>query len=185
MYEITFDIETTGLDLLKDIPIQVGAVVHQVGRKTGDRETALAEVLWHTVAPHPLPAIITKITGLTNKILQEKGYTPSLSAKKWHELVWKYQPAILIGYNLINFDFPMLSNFLSTYTPGRFKHPPVFQILDVMHMASVYFHTRKWIKLSECAKRLGIPFDKELLHTALEDAILTQKCYVKMLPAFI
>ncbi len=74
----------------------------------------------------------------------------------------------------------MIQNWMHHHNPGKFKHPPIQKLIDVMHMASAHFKTRRWLKLENLAQALDVPYSKEDLHDALGDAELTWKCYVKM-----
>ena len=171
MYFMAMDIETTGLDIYKDQPIQLAHSVHD------EAGTLVDEGVMYINPEKPLPEIITEITGITDDILKEKGLSNISAISRWQRFVWDYQPCTLIGYNLINFDFPMIQNWINNFCNDRFKFPPIHQIYDVMHMVSDHFKTRKWIKLADAGKRLGIKFDADSLHDALTDIKLTKQVY--------
>ena len=174
MYHIVMDIETTGLDKLKDTPIQIAWNVLK-------EKKLIEEGAFYIKPDIALPEIITRITGMKEEILTTQGYANSVGTKKYMDLIWQYQPATLIGHNLISFDYPILHNWMESFYPGRFKQPPIVQLIDTMHLASVKFKTKKWTKLEDCGKRLDILFNKEQLHNAIADVRLTKEVYLALL----
>ena len=175
MYRVIIDIETTGLDILRDTPIQIAAIV---------LNDSLNEVSDFSFFVNPFKRISQKvesITGITNEELLKHGYIDSVATKRYMDFIWKWQPCTLVGHNLISFDFPMLTNWLQTYFQGKFKQPPIASLVDTMHLASIKFKTRKWLKLEDCGKRLDIIFNKEQLHNAIADVRLTKAVYLALL----
>jgi ATP-dependent DNA helicase DinG len=175
MYHIVIDIETTGLDKLLDDPIQIAWIV------LNNEKQVREEGSFYINSTNNLNPLITRLTGITQETLQTRGYANSVATHKYMDLVWKYQPATLVGHNLISFDYPILHNWMEKYFEGRFRQPPIVQMIDTMHLASVKFKTKKWLKLEECGKRLGILFNKEQLHNATEDVKLTKEVYQALL----
>ena len=174
MYQIFFDLETTGLDITKESPIQIGAIAC-------DEEFKVLDSFNHYVKTNkPLDPFIVNLTGITDEKLAKEGLAPKVVAEKWNNFIWKYQPCSLIGYNSISYDYPLLCNWLYRHVTGNFKLPPVHMLEDYMRNASVYFKTKKWLKLSATAERLGIDFEKGSLHGALADATLTKEIAKKL-----
>lgn len=171
MFYMTFDIETTGLDIYKDQPIQLAYQIHN------DINIRQIEVMIYIHPEKLLSPIITAITGITDDILSSKGLSNQIAIKNWQSILWSFQPISLIGYNLINFDFPMIQNWINKFCSDRFKFPPVYQIYDVMHMVGYHFKTVKWLKLAEAAKRCGIKFNINDLHNAMVDVRLTKRIF--------
>jgi len=174
MYHIIIDIETTGLDKLLDDPIQIAWIIVK-------NKEEIEKGSFYINSTNNLNPLITRLTGITQETLQTRGYVNSVAAKKYMDLIWQYQPATLVGHNLISFDYPILHNWMERHYPGRFKQPPIVQLIDTMHFASIIFKTKKWLKLEECAKRLEILFNKEQLHNAIEDVKLTKEVYLALL----
>ena len=172
---LVLDLETTGIDTRRDIPIQLAWNVYD---KDFRLKAAGQSLVNSGVGVTPF---IENLTGISTKDLLAKGLKPSEVAKNYTNLVWNYQPLMLIGYNLINFDLPILQNFLANHNPGKFKFPPVTLVCDVMFLGRDYFGMRKWLKLSVIAKKLGISFDSDALHNALADVELTWKVFEKLL----
>lgn len=169
---IVLDLETTGLDVTTDLPIQLACKVIR-----GDKQVAS-----HSFFINPEREIspeITKLTGITNEIVRT-GYSLPLAAEKWNEIAWNNYPTWLVGYNLVNFDLPILQNFLARHNPNRFKHPPLLGVIDVMFLCCQHFKQKKWPKLIDSGRRLGIQFDPDALHDALADVELTWEVYKKI-----
>ena len=175
MYYIILDIETTGLDKLKDTPIQIAWQV------LNDRKQEMEKGSYYINPIKLISSRIIAITGITQETLTIRGYVDKVAAKKYMQLIWKWQPCTLVGHNLISFDFPILHNWMERFYPGRFKQPPIVALEDTMHMASIKWNTKKWLKLEECGKRLDILFNKEQLHNAETDVALTKAVYLELI----
>jgi len=175
MYEIVIDIETTGLDKLVDTPIQIAFEI------LNDRKQSLDRGDFYIYPDHPLSPVITRLTGIDQRILSRRGYRNGPATRKYMDLIWKYQPCTLVGHNLISFDYPILHNWMERFYAAKFKQPPIVKLVDTMHLASINFRTKKWLKLEECARRLDILFNKEQLHNAIEDVKLTKAVYLALI----
>ena len=95
---VIFDLETTGLDLLKDLVIQISYIkVYPDGREErGD----------HLINPEkPIEPIITQLTGISNEDVKDKP-TFKVLAK---ELAEKFAGSDFAGFNSNNFDIPLLA----------------------------------------------------------------------------
>ena len=95
---VIFDLETTGLDLVKDRVIQISYIkVYPDGREErGD----------HLINPEkPIEPIITQLTGISNEDVKDKP-TFKLLAK---ELAEKFSGSDFAGFNSNNFDIPLLA----------------------------------------------------------------------------
>jgi DNA polymerase III epsilon subunit-like protein len=169
MYYLGFDLETTGLNVMNDEPVQFAGMVFD---SAGRCRRSLSFYINTDVPIQPGAQAVHKIT---KEKIQADGFSCALATERYTELVWEFQPITLFGFNAANFDFPMWQNFMLKHKAGMFKHPPVIGLLDVMHMCSVEFKTRKWPKLSVAAKTLGIAFKDEDLHDAKADIELTWK----------
>ena len=176
MNYITIDIETTGLDITRDSPIQIAWEVRNEDYKLLEANSIYVKT------SKELDVKIVTITGITDKILQAQGIPPQAVGNIYHSLLWSYFPVVLIGYNILNFDFPMLQNWLMRVIPGKFKHPPVMGVQDVMFTCCDYFKQKKWPKLVDAGQRLKIDFNPEDLHDAGADVNLTWKIFEKLYP---
>lgn len=180
MYEVTFDLETTGLDLIHDAPVQFACLVHARKKDERSQLTRKTRLINPGDQYLPIPEGATNVHGIRDEDVIKEGISAADFCDFYHKLIWKYQPATVIGYNIANFDFPLLQNFLLKHHENRFKHPPILGVFDVMHYASYMLGTKKWLKLGECAKHLSVPYNPSLLHDAMEDVIVTQRVYVAL-----
>lgn len=167
MNYITIDLETTGVSTLTDVPIQIA---WEVRNSAGAFKTAGSYLV---NAGRPVTPFIQELTGITQSMIQAQGLSSSKAAQRYMDLVWNCHPACLVGYNIVNFDLPILQNFLATHIKGRFKFPPIHAVYDAMFLFQKYTKTKKWTKLAKAAEKLKIDFKEEDLHDAREDVRLT------------
>lgn len=171
---VVFDLETSGLSITKDTPIQICAKAFSPDFKETDC------LLYYVYRKEPLAPIITEITGITLEKLQAEGIPPLIAVERWQKFLRKHYPVHLAGYNATAFDYPMIMNWVDGLTAGKFKFPPVHQVTDVMHMVGKYFKTTKWLKLRTAAERLNIAFEAASLHDAKADVTLTADVWKKV-----
>jgi len=173
MHYITVDIETTGLDIYKDVPIQMAYTVHD------DKDQLLKEESFYICTKRKLQPIITQITGLTDDILYRKGISPIAGVVLWRSVLKLFQPVTLVGYNIINFDFPMIQNWINAHSTERFKFPAICEIVDVMTIIAAKKSSR-WLKLAKAAEVYDIKFEAVELHDAMADVRVTWELYKKI-----
>jgi len=113
--------------------------------------------------------------------LKKEGISDAEGCERWQKFIWKHQRAHLLGYNIINFDMPILARWLKNYSVNSFALPPVARITDIMQHYSQHVNTKKWKKLQLAAEDLGIQFDSKDLHNALADVKLTGQVWQKLL----
>ena len=95
---VIFDLETTGLDLVKDRVIQISYIkVYPDGREErGD----------HLINPEkPIEPIITQLTGISDDDVKDKPTFKQLAK----ELAEKFAGSDFAGFNSNNFDIPLLA----------------------------------------------------------------------------
>ncbi|MBQ6201118.1 MAG: 3'-5' exonuclease [Prevotella sp.] len=95
---VIFDLETTGLDLVKDRVIQISYIkVYPDGREErGD----------HLINPEkPIEPIITQLTGISDDDVKDKPTFKQLAK----ELSEKFAGSDFAGFNSNNFDIPLLA----------------------------------------------------------------------------
>ena len=88
------DLETTGLDCWNDLIIEIGICVVRPGEAPAT-DSALVRI------DRPLPANITRLTGITDRDLQSRGMSID------DALAWFVERAAgrpLVGHNIIRFD---------------------------------------------------------------------------------
>lgn len=166
---VVFDFETTGLEPRQDKIIEIGAVKIKKGK--------IAEVFTSFIDPEiSFSPKITEITGITGEMVAGKPV--------FGEVVGDFfkfsRDAVLVAHN-IDFDFSFLEKnappFGYVFDNARF---------DTIALARSLFTGGEYkgakssnYKLQSVATALGVEFD--VLHRALDDAVLTAKVLIKML----
>jgi DNA polymerase-3 subunit epsilon/ATP-dependent DNA helicase DinG len=155
---VSIDIESTGLDENRDAIIEIAAVKFN-GRRVEDEFTTLINPGKH------IPDFITGLTGIDDSMVRE---APRLSAIA-HELTAFVGDSPILGHN-VKFDIGFLRK------AGLF---PYHQTIDTYELASVLMPTASRYNLGSLGQQLNIPLPAT--HRALDDARVTQACYVRLL----
>jgi len=175
MYDIVFDLETTGVDLLVDLPVQIAFLI------ANDKGMVLAKgsdyLKEFSTPTHP---IAERVHGITDEVKRTQGKDPKSIAEHFKYMLKQYQPARLIGYNSINFDYPIFTHWMCKYVPGKYKLPVFCQLVDVMHLGGLYLKSGKWLKLKAMAERFGIDTSTINWHDALADVEVTYEIWKKI-----
>ena len=149
---VVLDLETTGLDTKKDDIIEVAMIRYENGKEV-KRYDDLIKV------DYLLPKIITIITGITDKELQENGQDQE---KVFNEIEDVLKGAYLIGHN-IQFDVDFLK--------AKGVKLNVLGIIDTIPLAQILFPQALSFSLESLADDLGIPHIEK--HRAMGDAEAT------------
>ncbi len=154
---IAFDIETTGLDPLRDAIIEIGAV-----RFKGDR----VEAEWSSLINpgRPIPPFISQLTGINDEMIggapRITNVLPALEAFVGEDPI--------LGHN-IRFDVSFMQR------RGLFD---LNATLDTYDLASVLMPSAGRYGLSALASALNIPIRSS--HRALDDAHTTRLVYLQL-----
>lgn len=164
---VAFDVETTGIDAVKDSIIELSAVKVKEG-KIIDTFSELVRPIDKKVSDE-----VTKLTGITAEEVKN-------AREIWEvfpDFVKFIEDNVLVGYNSLTFDSRCLVR------AGRYSHIILQnKHLDVMHYARKYLKQQgvnKVVSLVELGEILGI--ENPQAHRALADAETTAKIYLKLL----
>ncbi|MAT41122.1 MAG: DNA polymerase III subunit epsilon [Anaerolineaceae bacterium] len=154
---VTFDLETTGLDPRKDAIIEIGAV-----RFNGNRVEAEFQTL---INPNRnIPQEITQLTGINNEMVRN---APPISAVL-QNLVDFVGDCPVIGHN-VQFDLGFIQQ------AGVLHH---VESIDTYELASVLMPRASRYNLGALCQQLGVPVFNA--HRALDDAMLTQRLFLRL-----
>lgn len=104
MIILSFDLETTGLDAVKDRPIEVGAILYSTGQRK-----CIESAGYLVKSDVPVSEEITKITGITQAAVDKFGF-PSAEALDNLNAMAEVADAF-IGQNCIRFDKRFYDNW--------------------------------------------------------------------------
>lgn len=154
---IAFDLETTGLDTVRDAVIEIGAV-HFRGDRIEDQFQTLIN------PGRPLDPVITGLTGLNDAMLA--------GAPRLIDVIDEFEAFVgdlpLLGHN-VQFDLSFMLR------EGLFKDN---EYLDTFDLASVLLPSSGRYNLRALAQELGIPVFES--HRALEDAQTTRQVFLRL-----
>ncbi|MBM4396286.1 MAG: 3'-5' exonuclease [Deltaproteobacteria bacterium] len=149
---VGLDTETTGLSLTDDRVFEVALVTYQGGEQ--------AEAWTHMLDPlKPLSAESSEKTGVTNADLAGKPAFASVAG----EVVDRLADRVVVGYNILGFDLPLLENELKRVGLALPRCWPV----DVLVFARELIRGGRH-NLGEMVKHYGITMDTA--HRAAADA---------------
>jgi DNA polymerase-3 subunit epsilon/ATP-dependent DNA helicase DinG len=155
---VSIDIESTGLDENRDAIIEIAAVRFN-GRRVENEFTTLINPGKH------IPDFITGLTGIDDKMVREAPRLRDMT----HELIAFVGDSPILGHN-VKFDIGFLRK------AGLFQFQ---QTIDTYELASVLMPTASRYNLGSLGQQLNIPLPAT--HRALDDARVTQACYVRLL----
>ena len=159
---IVVDIETTGLDPVKDFIMEISAVKYRQNRKVDDYVVLIN-------IDRRVPLHITELTGITNKML-EGGVEVTAALQGFIDFIGE---DIVVGYN-VPFDLAFL-----TISSERYLLRSIFNdYIDVMQIAMEKLPFLGRTKQIVVAKYFGI--GTEGSHRALNDCEICNACYQKL-----
>ena len=162
---VVFDVETTGLSPYYTEIIEIGAVLF-------DRGEIIEEFDEFINIGHPIPAVITQLTGITDAMLRD-GKSEEEVMRKFKDFVGDYP---VVAQNA-KFDTAYMHILYEKYNFGEFKNP----IIDTMELGRTLDKESKRNNLTALAKRYGIVWNEEEHHRANYDARGTAYIFYKML----
>lgn len=150
---VAVDIETTGFSQRYDSIIQIGAV-----KIVDDKKVAEFNRYIHTTKQ--ISETLTEITGITNKLLNEKGEPYSVVLTDFIEFIGDFG---LVAHN-VQFDMRFLKQKIASKFGKELKNPQYC----TMKLARSTFPNLEKHKLDYVAGHLGIPNPSH--HNAINDA---------------
>ena len=168
---VAFDVETTGLSPHRgDRIIEFAAVVFRVGAAPGARATGAEPFSWLVNPEMPIPATVTRITGLADADVSDKPLFGDIAQEIW---------ALLDGSLAVAHNFPFDKAFLSQeFKRCDLSWPDPVAELDTIDMSRKWFPDARGHKLSDVCSRLGISL--EGAHRAVNDAEACGKAMLEM-----
>jgi ATP-dependent DNA helicase DinG len=155
---VSIDIESTGLDENRDAIIEIAAVKFN-GRRVENEFSTLINPGKH------IPDFITGLTGIDDKMVRDAPRLRDMA----EELTVFVGDSPILGHN-VKFDIGFLRK------AGLFQFQ---QTIDTYELASVLMPTASRYNLGSLGQQLNIPLPAT--HRALDDARVTQACYVRLL----
>jgi DNA polymerase-3 subunit epsilon len=108
MILLGFDMETTGLDIQNDRPIEIGAILYTTGQKKCLESTGFL-----VKSDVPVSPFITGLTGITQSALTTFGYDSKDALETVIDMM--EQADAVVGQNVIRFDKRMLGSWASRH----------------------------------------------------------------------
>ncbi|MCL2391086.1 MAG: 3'-5' exonuclease [Oscillospiraceae bacterium] len=162
---ILFDVETTGLSSDVDDLIELGAIILSLNQKNTIAKEELNCLIKLPEGKH-LSAEISKLTGITNEMLETQGLTQQDAANTFVDMIEQSSPdrILFIAHNA-HFDISFLNAFLRKN--GHSNLADQFDILDTLTILKdrkSYPH-----KLSDAITHYKLNEQVENNHRALDD----------------
>ena len=195
---IIFDFETNGfLDDPKFQPIEFACLI--IDEVEGLERRREQQILIKT--KEPISEEITKITGITNEMLDKDGIDYHTFLQGLNQIIFHPYTNLIIGHNIINFDIPIVEKCLNKVVARHliYDTAAVFKakLLDFEFgnpYSNFYFDQKKVLE----TKRKGLKFNLKLateyyeipeiqgdFHRALIDCKYTYEVYKKQIQNYI
>lgn len=157
---VVFDIETTGLYAERDKITEIGAVKVSGGEVVDTFSTFVNPGI-------PIPANITKLTGITDEMVQE---APAIDTVLKDFLEFS-KGCILVAHNA-SFDVGFIR-----HNAGQLQYQVNHPVLDTLQLSRKMFPELKRHKLNIVAEHLGISLENH--HRAVDDSRATAEIFMK------
>jgi DNA polymerase-3 subunit alpha (Gram-positive type) len=166
---VVFDVETTGLSVVDDYVIEVGAMKFKLSGSTEEPQIEILDQMDVFIrSPKRVPAFITELTGITNEKLDEDGVSLEAAVAQFDAFVGDYP---LVAHNM-KFDRDMMKT--SYRRVGQVM--PNNVLIDTLAISRCVNKELKGHGLDKLAKRYEIKLENH--HRADQDVRAT--AYVLM-----
>jgi len=160
------DVETTGLSVEDDRIVEMGILL------SGRNETKRHGFLFDPQIP--IPQEVSQIHGFTDAHVKGQ---PTL-ADRWEEIDSLLRGKILVGYNCLKFDLPLIANDVARALK---RERPIFPlVLDVFVFVMWHLRGLRSRKLIDVCAHFGIQPQGGMAHRALVDCEMTLQLLRKM-----
>lgn len=164
---VVFDIETTGLSKETESITEIGAV-KVVGGKIIDRFSTFVN------PKRPIPAEITKLTGITNEMVADAPVITEILPK----FLEFCQDAVLVAHNA-NFD----TGFIRLNAERKCGIEVKNTVLDTLELSRALLPELKKHKLDIICEQLGVSLEGH--HRAVNDAEATAEVFLKFIDMLV
>lgn len=164
---VVFDIETTGLSKETESITEIGAV-KVVDGKIIDRFSTFVN------PERPIPAEITKLTGITNEMVADAPVITEILPK----FLEFCQDAVLVAHNA-NFD----TGFIRLNAERKCGIEVKNTVLDTLELSSALLPELKKHKLDIICEQLGVSLEGH--HRAVNDAEATAEVFLKFIDMLV
>ena len=164
---VVFDIETTGLSKETESITEIGAV-KVVDGKIIDRFSTFVN------PERPIPAEITKLTGITNEMVADAPVIPEILPK----FLEFCQDAVLVAHNA-NFD----TGFIRLNAERKCGIEVKNTVLDTLELSRSLLPELKKHKLDIVCEQLGVSLEGH--HRAVNDAEATAEVFLKFIDMLV
>lgn len=192
---IAFDLETSGLSKRRDDILQIGLVVVE----DTDFIDTTDSILVNPNYPdnYRVPHVITELTGITSRMINEQGGDPRTIIPEVSEMI---RDSTIVTHNGIAFDKPFFEVACSKYDTmapwnGRWQDTAVLyksmklNELDMLALYETFVDFAKEVtrpikglkyNLRWCCDELGVPVADIDWHDALADSVATHRLFEQL-----
>ena len=163
---VFFDIETTGLNPVKDEIIEIGALKFKNGVKISEFQ--------RLVKPsQPVCSEATCVNGITNEMLEKDGVEIKDALSDFLGFIGDSR---LVGHNLIEFDLKFVNYALKKLLQKNITNP----VEDTLKLARVMLKKINDFKLITVGQALGVFVNNAELHRSIADCALCAEIYRRL-----
>jgi DNA polymerase III epsilon subunit-like protein len=180
MRVLLLDTETTGLNTDTARIIELGAMVVNDQWQV-EKEASLSELVY-TLEYGQIDPIITKVTGITQEVLEDKGRQPAIVLTMLSDIIEAGPPIdFVVAYNR-GFDEPIVKNEIARVWKDRPKPPGLLNLLGVPWLCAMAdleknYEFKSW-RLMHVALEYGVTVNPKELHRAINDVELMRRMLV-------